>query len=187
LVPIFFKLFCWAQVIGTLWVKIHLIIWFHTGGFGLFHTVFSSSFFKIYLLLFFLFTMGARYLDFIIVFPHWRHRIGVFFEVFLHWFLSRRFLWKAFSLRFQGIMVTSLEKGWAQILVFFKEVFFKKWKLAKVSSWFSPWISQGITKGDTYFETHLWVLNELRIVHMKPFKNLIPYQGMKEWQGQGFN
>jgi hypothetical protein len=66
--------------------------------------------------------MVARYLDFIIVFPHWRHRIRVFFEVFLHWFLSRRFLWKVFSLRFQGMMVTSLEKCCLQILVFLKEV-----------------------------------------------------------------
>ncbi len=34
----------------------------------------------------------------------------------------------------------------------------EKWKPTKVLSWFSPWMHQGITKGDALFETYIKVL-----------------------------
>jgi hypothetical protein len=42
-------------------------------------------------------------------------------------------------------------------------------KTGQVSSWFSHWISQGITKGDAPFETRLEVLTGLKTAHLNPF------------------
>jgi hypothetical protein len=46
----------------------------------------------------------------------------------------------------------------------------------------------GYHQGQDLKESHLIVLNDLKIIHLKIlYFNLIPCQGINEYQGQGFN
>jgi hypothetical protein len=46
----------------------------------------------------------------------------------------------------------------------------------------------GYHQGQYLKESHLMVLNDLKIIHLKIlYFNLIPCQGINEYQGQGFN